>query len=108
MLPFLNLIKQSFSSLLGVPLFALFKLLSVVILMSFDGAKVRLFFHSRNTFRPLFAIKAPIVDIRHSTPTVVDIGQCESIYLNTETQRYRVYIISEDTERKLCDSVSLC
>ena len=59
--------------------------------MSFDGAKVRLFFHSRNTFRPLFAIKAPIVDIRHSTPTVVDIGQCESIYLNTETLRYRVY-----------------
>ena len=62
--------------------------------LSFDGAKVRLFFHSRNTFRPLFAIKAPIVDIRHSTPTVVDIGQCESIYLNTETLRYRVYIIS--------------
>ena len=41
----------------------------------FSSAKVRLFFQSRNTFPPLFPPKPPFVDIRHSIPYVVDIGQ---------------------------------
>ena len=41
----------------------------------FSSAKVRLFFQSRNTFPPLFPPKTQKVDIRHSIPPVVDIGQ---------------------------------